>query len=578
MPFAIPPSPLSSPEIDFSKRAFPVNLPDDTVTLKSMLRATIDALHTQQVAHEAALKEAQAAVTTAQEEAQAAIIAAREEAQAEVQVTIARMIEQITLARHRQFGASAEQLSGQSRLFDEAEVLAQSDTEAQDIAPVPAEAMPATPEASENKQSKKPSRGKRGPLPAELTRVNVMHDVPESERTCPCGAPMVEIGEDISEQLDIVPMQMRVLRHIRQRYGCPGSAHAPVVAALPPQPLPKSNASPNFLAMLLAVKFIDGLPLARFEHVLARHGMPVPRQTLARWVIGAGALLQPLHNLMRDKLFEGGFIHMDETRVQVLKEPDKDPASNSYMWVQTGGPPGQSVVLFDYDPSRSGEVPARLLQDYQGYLMTDGYEGYNKLARADGIEHLVCWAHARRYFVEAARVQPKGKRGRADEAIALIGKLYGFEREHKDADNAVRFLARQQYSVPALAVLHAWLEKTLPVVTPQSALGKALAYLHKYWSKLNRYTERGDLPMDNNRCENAIRPFVVGRKGWLFSDTPAGAHSSAVIYSLVQTAKANGLEPYLWLRHVLRTLPAAKTVDDVDALLPWNLNVIDLAQ
>jgi hypothetical protein len=323
-------------------------------------------------------------------------------------------------------------------------------------------------------------------------------------------------------------------------------------------------------------KFVDGLPLARFEYVLDRHGVPVPRQTLARWVIGVGKMLQPLHNLMRDTLFDGPFIHADETVVQVLKEPDKKPTSKSYMWVQTGGPPDKPVVIYDYDPSRSGEVPVRLLNGYRGYLMTDGYDGYNALAKAQGIEHMTCWAHVRRYFVDAVRVQPKGKRGHADEAVALIGKLYGIERDYKDATDKERQLARQQYSVPVLAALHAWMDRILPGVTPTSALGSALSYMSDYWPRLTRYTERGDLPIDNNRCENAIRPFVIGRKNWLFSDTPAGAHASAVIYSLMQTAKANGIEPYTWLRRVMRELPAAKTVEDVEALLPWNLHDADL--
>ena len=482
---------------------------------------------------------------------------------------ISHLFEQFLLARRRMFGSSSEQSSGQGRLFDEAEVVAAGTTEAQDIAPLPPE--PAPLDAKD-----KPARGKRGPLPSELTRFEVVHDVPEAERTCPCGTPMVEIGQDVSEQLDIVPMQVRVLRHIRKRYGCPGSLHAPVTAALPPQPLPKTNASADLLAMLLTVKFVDGLPLTRFGKVMARHGAPVPDQTLARWVIGSVNVVQPLFNLLRDALLEGTLLHIDETVVQVLKEKDKKPTSQSYMWVQTGGPPGKPVVIFDYDPSRSGEVPIRLLHDYRGYLMADGYAGYNQLARIDGIVRLACWAHVRRRFVDAAKVQPKGKHGRADEAVAMIGKLYRIEREHKDATDAVRLLARQQHSVPALAALQAWLEKTLPAVTPKSALGTALSYMRDYWSMLTRYTERGDLPIDNNRAENAIRPFVIGRKAWLFSDTPAGANSSAIIYSLVETAKANGLEPYAWLRRILRDLPAAKTVEDVEALLPWNLHSQDL--
>jgi transposase len=497
------------------------------------------------------------------------VIAAHNDVKTQALNHMQHMMEQFILARHRMFGASSEQSAGQGRLFDEAEVLAAGSDGSQDVAPL----SPAT--KGDGKPNTKPARGKRGPLPAELKRVDVVHDVPEAERTCPCGTPMVQIGEDVSEQLDLVPMQVRVLRHIRKRYGCPGSTHAPVAAALPPQPLPKSNASADLLAMLLVVKFIDGLPLARFEYVLARHGVTVPRQTLARWVIGAAGVLQPLLNLMRDALLEGAFLHVDETVVQVLKEPGKAPTSNSYMWVQTGGPPGRPVVVFDYDASRGGQVPVRLLHDYRGYVMIDGYSGYNELMRTDGIEQLICWAHVRRRFVEAVKVQPKGRRGLADEAVALIGKLYGVEREHKDASDDARLLARQTHSVPALAALRVWLDKTLPGVTPKSALGTALSYLRDYWPRLTRYTERGDLPIDNNRAENAIRPFVVGRKAWLFSDTVAGANASAIIYSVLETVKANGVEPYTWLRRVLRDLSAAKSVDDVEALLPWNMGAMN---
>ena len=486
------------------------------------------------------------------------------------------MLEQAILARRRMFGARSEQQTAQSRLFDEAEVLVQGSTESQDTAPQVAQSTVAEESTPAVPTNTKPARGKRVALSSGLPRIDVLHDVPESQRTCACGTPMVEIGQDISEQLDIVPMQVRVLRHIRKRYGCPGSLQAPVSAELPAQPLPKSNASADFLAMLLAVKFVDGQPLARFERVLERHGAVVPRQTLARWVIGCAGVLQPLHNLMRDILLDGSLIHMDETVVQVLKEPDKSPTSNSYMWVQTGGPADKPVVLYDYDPSRSASVPTALLEGFKGYLMTDGYDGYNAVARTDGIERLACWAHVRRRFVEASRVQPKGKRGRADEAVHLIGKLYRIEREHKEATIEVRHLARQSASVPVLDELHAWMLKTAPLVMPKSALGTALAYMGNLWPLLTRYTQRGDLPIDNNRCENAIRPFVIGRKAWLFSDTPAGARASAVIYSLVQTAQANGLEPYSWLRRVLRELPNAKSVDAVEALLPWNLRIADL--
>jgi transposase len=543
-----------------------------TFVLPSVLPHEVGALQSLLVAQ-------QKVVQTLHQEAQtmrAEMQTIRDEAHAYV----IRMLEQATLARQRMFGSSSEQMSAQSRLFDEAEVLAQNSTDAQDTAPIAAEDTLSTSGdavADATTPVSKLARGKRAPLASGLPRVDVLHDVPEADRTCPCGAPMVLIGQDISEQLDIVPMQVRVIRNIRNRYGCPGSQHAPVTAPLPAQPLPKSNASADFLAMLYTVKFVDGMPLTRFGRVLERHNAPVPSQTLARWVIGGGKLLQPLHNLMRDILLDGSLIHMDETVVQVLKESAKAPTYNSYMWVQTGGPPDKPVVLFDYDPSRSAQVPTRLLEGFKGYLMTDGYAGYNEIASTTGIERLACWAHVRRRFVEAVRVQPKGKRGKADEAVALIGKLYRIEREFKDAKPEVRHAARQDQSVPTLAEIHAWMTKTVPLVTPKSALGTALAYMKNLWPMLSRYTERADLPIDNNRCENSIRPFVVGRKSWLFSDTPAGAHASAVIYSLIGTAKANGVEPYAWLRRVLRELPAAKTVEDVEALLPWNLRLPEIS-
>ncbi len=204
--------------------------------------------------------------------------------------------------------------------------------------------------------------------------------------------------------------------------------------------------------------------------------------------------------------------------------------------------------------------------------MTDGYEGYNKVVAAQGINHLTCWAHARRRFVEAAKLQPKGKKGLADEAVAMIGELYRVERDAAGLDDEARWQMRQTRSRPQLDALRAWLDRVRPSVPPKLALGQAMAYLDSYWPKLVRYTERGDLPIDNNRCENAIRPFVVGRRNWLFSDTPAGANASAILYSLIETAKANGREPYMWLRHALERIPMARTADDFDALLPWNFH------
>lgn len=363
-------------------------------------------------------------------------------------------------------------------------------------------------------------------------------------------------------------MQVRVIRHIRKTYACKACETAPVTADKPAQLIEKSLASPSVLAMLLTTKYADGIPLYRFEKMLSCHGLDIPRQTLARWVIQSGEQLQPLLNLMRDQLLGYPVLHCDETRLQVLHEPERDPTAQSWMWVQSGGPPEKPVVLFDYSASRTQEVPLHLLAGYRGYLMTDDYAGYNAVVAQEGIERLACWAHARRKFIEA--VQPKGKIGRADMALNLINKLYGIERDHKAGSDLERQAARQQHSLPILQQLKAWLDKTRPQVTAQNALGKAVNYLASNWSRLVRYVEDGHLPIDNNCAENAIRPFVIGRKNWLFSDTPKGARASAQIYSLIEIAKANGQEPYAWLHHVLERLPTVRGVEGYEALLPWN--------
>jgi transposase len=485
-------------------------------------------------------------------------LAALKQLLAQMQSKVVLLEEENALLRQRLFGRKSEQTTDpatpQLPLFNEAESIE----------------TPASVEADEEVVTPSKRRGKRKPLPADLPRIEIIHDLPEHELTCICGCRKHAIGEETSEQLEIVPMQIRVIKHIRKVYGCRGCETAPVTADKPAQLIEKSMASPSVLAMLLTTKYVDGLPLHRFEKVLARHGVDIPRQTLARWVIQCCEHFQPLLNLMRDRLLESPVIHCDETRVQVLKEPDRDPTSQSWMWVQASGPPERPVILFDYTTSRAQEVPLRLLADYRGYLMTDDYAGYNAVGTQPGVERLACMAHARRKFVDAQKVQPKGKTGRADVALAMINKLYGIERDLKDVTDDQRFAGRQAQSLPVLTQLRSWLEKTLPQVTAQSALGKAVHYLGNNWSRLERYIEAGFLPIDNNAAERAIKPFVIGRKAWLFSDTPKGAAASAQLYSLIETAKANGQEPYAWLRHVLERLPQAESVEDFEALLPWN--------
>jgi len=246
------------------------------------------------------------------------------------------------------------------------------------------------------------------------------------------------------------------------------------------------------------------------------------------------------------------------------------------MWVRASGLPDKKVILFDYAPGRGGDIAKQLLCDYKGYLQTDDYAGYNAACAGENITQLGCWAHARRKFIDAQKATAlKGKKvkaGKASVAINLIGKLYNIERQIKDQSVEARYAIRQRDSVPILNKLRHWLDKTLHHVLPKGLLGKALNYLHRNWSKLTLYTEQGYLNIDNNTAENAIRPFVIGRKNWLFSDTPKGAKASAMLYSIIETAKANGLEPFAYLTQVFTALPSAQTLDEIEALLPWAID------
>ena len=482
-----------------------------------------------------------------------------------IKAEVLSLQEQLNLALARRYAASSEKISpDQVRLFDEAEVsCAEADT---------ADAPVSDDEAVVVAAHRRKKRGRK-PLPDNLPRVDIVHELDPAERRCDHdGADLTEIGEVTSEQLDIIPAQIRVIRHVRKRYAC-ACGQCIKTAPLPAQPIPKSLASAGLLAHVVVSKYQDALPLYRQEQILQRIGVDLPRATLANWMIQAGQLIQPLINLMRERLISHDIVQMDETTVQVLKEPGKRAQSKSYLWVQRGGPPDRPLVLYDYDPSRSQRVPERLLEGFRGYLQTDGYEGYNAVAAKAGIAHVGCWAHARRKFSEAVKAQGKRQRaGKAWRGLSLIQKLYRIERLMKDATPEERHAHRQAQAKTVLEELREWLDQSLPQVPPKSAIGKALNYLHNEWPKLIRYLEDGRLPIDNNLTENAIRPFVVGRKNWLFSDSVRGVKASANLYSLIETAKANGIEPYRYLRHLFAALPKAETVDDIDTLLPGNVD------
>ena len=428
------------------------------------------------------------------------------------------------------------------------------------------------------------TRKKRGrkPLPADLPRVDVIHDIPEEEKQCDCGASLSCIGQDVSEKLDYVPAKIRVIRNIRLKYACKNcegvESEGPTVkiAPVPTQLLPKSIATEGLIAHLIVSKFADGLPLYRQQKIFGRLGIELSRATMANWVVKASQKCQPLIDLLQEEIRSGPLINVDETPYQVLNEPGRRNTSKSYMWVFKGGQEKSPALLYQYHRTRSGEAALNFLGDYQGYVQSDAFSGYECLADKKGIIQLGCWAHARRYFVDVIKAKKKNRSKRiqpkslSDEALEFIGRLYQIEKEAKikNLEPQEIYQLRQEKSKPVLEAFKPWLEAKQQITPPKGLLGKAINYSLKHWQKLIVYIEDGRLSPDNNAAENAIRPFVVGRKNWLFAGHPNGAEAGATFYSLVETAKANGLEPYSYLRHIFENLPLAKADQDYKNLLP----------
>jgi transposase len=484
--------------------------------------------------------------------------------------------EQIHLLLHKRFGANSEKYRPeQADLFNEAEAYAEELAPAleavDDVSAIPpvAESMPVS--SGEPASQATPVKPGRKALPAELPRVEIIHDLPEDQRHCSAGHALKEIGEEVSEQLDIIPAKVQVLRHIRKKYACPCCQAEVKTAPLPPQPIPKSNASPGLLAFIMTGKFLDALPFYRQSQQFKRIGVNLSRATLASWAIRCGELIQSLCNLMQEQFLQYPVLQMDETTLQVLKEEGKTASSQSYLWVRRGGPPDQPVVMFHYAPTRSHAVAEQLLQDFCGTVQTDGYTAYPVVCAKNGVRHAGCWAHARRKFDEALKGQGKApcKAGKASKALIFIQKLYRIEAQIKCLSADEKYRVRQQQAVPILHEIKAWADTSLTQVAPTSLTGKALEYLTNQWSTLTVYCEDGRLDIDNNAVERAIRPFVIGRNNWMFSDTVAGAKASANLYSLIETAKVNSLEPYRYLQHIFKELPRAQTVADIEQLLPW---------
>jgi transposase len=497
------------------------------------------------------------------------LVIEREAALQERDLEIQQLREYVRLLKSQRFGASSERIHrDQLGLFNEAEQLVDKDAQEEALIKVPSHTR---------------AKGGRRRLPAWMPREEILHDLPEEEKICAHdGEALVEIGRETSEQVEFIPATARVLVHVRPKYGCPRCKTGVRIAPMPPQPIPKSVASPSLLAYVAVSKYADALPLYRQKGILERIGIDVSRATLAAWMIKMGVLVQPLINLMREELLESGFVQCDESRYQVLKEPGKTAESLSYIWVQRATAHGHPIILYEYDRSRSAEVPKGLFEGYEGILQTDGYEGYGAIGREPGIIHAGCWAHARRKFTDALKVGGKNrkkgakrskKQSKAEAGLRFIQKLYVIEREVKDVLPEERVRVRQARSLPILADLRKWLDASLGAVVPQSLTGKALAYLNSQWPKLVAVFEHGEVPLDTNLVENAIRPFAIGRKNWMFADTVHGAEASANLYSLVETAKANDLEPWAYLERVFEQIPSAETLEDLDVLLPHRIRL-----
>lgn len=469
--------------------------------------------------------------------------------------------EYLRLAKQKQFGRSSETCSGQGEIFNEAE-LAACEVDAE-----PAQASAEVIGESDEPQKK---RGRKG-FSANIPREQVHIDLPAKEKA---GA-IDTFYTKVKEELDITPAKVRVIEYLQEKAVFLEDSERRIKAApLPRHPIGKVMASVALLAYIIVSKYMDGLPLYRLERILQRHGGEITRASMAHWIIGLSTQCQPLIHLIRAHQHSGPLIQADETRIQVHNEPGYSNMGNKYMWVTLGGPPEQPSVLFDYDPSRKKGVALRLLDGYQGYVQTDGYGGYGEACQQPGIIQVGCWDHARRKFVDAQKAQPSDKHknvSKADIAVSKIAKLYAIERQIRHLSDEQKYQQRQEHSIPLLNDLRQWLDVNKNKVPKESLTGKAMTYLDNQWAKLIRYCKDGRLPISNVRAENAIRPFVIGRKNWLFADTPKGAQASAIFYSLIETAKANEIDPHTYLHRLFKELPYADTVEKLEALLPWNV-------
>jgi transposase len=475
--------------------------------------------------------------------------------------------EQFHLAQHKQFGASSERsVKEQRNLFNEAEAIAEDGPAEEEIC------------QTITYERKKPGRK---PIPKDLPMERIEYRLSEEERICEvCNNLMHEMSEELRHEVKLVPAQVKIVQHARIVYGCrnceKNEIEVPIKTAKAPRPvIEKGLASPSALAYVMTMKFVDGVPLYRQEQHYARLGIDLSRGVLSNWVLKGSEWLKPIYERAKQKLLEQGILHADETTLQVLKEPGRAAESQSYMWLYRTGNQSPPIVLYEYQQTRSGEHPRNFLKGFKGYLHADGYAGYHDIA---DVTLCGCWAHLRRKFTEALKGLPPKKRSsgsRALEALDRINRLFAIERELKRCTPEERLFGRNQKSRPVVGEFRKWLEDILPGVMPKSLFGTAVNYGLNQWTKLVRFLEDGRIELDNNRAERSIKPFVIGRKNWLFCNTPKGARASAVIFSIIETAKENGLNPYAYLNYLFEQLPNLESRDDstIDQLLPWNVKL-----
>lgn len=492
------------------------------------------------------------------EEKDALILAQQEEIE-RLNARYRETLEQFKLAQQRRFARSSESNVLQLPLdlqFDEADS-------------VPVEELP----KEENTITVTYTRNKpkRRPLPDNLPREVIEHDISDADKQCACGCLKQRIGEEVTEQLEVVPAQLKVIQHVRPKYACNRCDESVSIAPMPKLFLPKSMATPSLIAHTIVSKYQDHLPLYRQEKIWQRTGIDMPRNTVCGWIMSSAEVCMPMREALIAMLTASGYVQADETPVQVMDEPNRKNTSTSYMWLYRSAKPDKPVILFDYRETRQADWPKEILHDYKGYLQTDGYKGYDWVDEKSDIIHLGCMAHARRPFVELVKLSKNT--GKSHQAVAYFQKLYAIEKIAREGKYtaAQRFNLRLEKAKPILDEMRTWLTESLRHAVPQSKLSNALIYMHDRWHELTNYLTNGELEIDNNGAENQIRPFALGRKNWLFSGSPRGAHASALFYSLLATSVANDWNPFEYLRYVFDNIRPCKTIDDYTALLPFNI-------